>query len=196
MRRQNRPLYTFLLAFLLLLHGCSAQKSVLHEGEPYTQAQYARAVDAAESRFFTIGFRLCAVPSSPEGKSVHYDLVLKNKTDRTLRNVRIIIGLSRKMCDAIASPIWYNEHVDIAAGGIALYSWEPQIILSRAIGPAAEDMREMLIEIVWQEGSELIRLQANEASMPAQFGHLLEDLPPLTETSPGDPPEEYAADQR
>ena len=198
MRQPNRPLCALLFAFLLLLHGCSAPKTVLREGKPYTSAQYASAVAAAESRFFTVGFRLCDVPtespSSADSRPVHYDLVLQNKTGQTLRDVRIIIGLSQKMCDAFASPIWYNERADIAAGGTALYSWEPQLILSRASGPVQEELRAMLVEIHWRGGSELLRLQAGEASMHAQFAHLLEDLPPFPETSPGNPPEEYATD--
>lgn len=198
MRRPNRPLCALLLAIVLLLSGCSAPKTILHEGKPYTPSQYASAVDAAESRFFTVGFRLCDVPaehaSFVDSRSVHYDLVLQNTTGQTLRDVRITIGLSQKMCDAFASPIWYNERADIAAGGTALYSWEPQLILSRASGPVQEELRAMLVEIHWRGGSELLRLQASETSMPAQFAHLLEDLPPFPETSPGNPPEEYATD--
>ena len=198
MRRLNRPLCALLLAIALLLSGCSAPKTVLREGKPYTPAQYASALAAAESRFFNVGFRLCDVPaehaSFADSRPVHYDLVLQNTTGQPLRDVRITIGLSQKMCDAFASPIWYNEHADIAAGGTALYSWEPQLILSRASGPVQEELRDMLVEIHWRGGSELLRLQASETSMPAQFAHLLEDLPPFPETSPGNPPEEYATD--
>lgn len=197
MRRPNRPLRALLVAIALLLSGCNAPKTILHEGKPYTPAQYASALDAAESRFFTVGFRLCDVLdacTSAGSRPVHYDLVLQNTTGQILRDVRITVGLSQKMCDAFASPIWYNERADIVAGGTALYSWEPQLILSRASGPVQEELRDMLVEIHWRGGSELLRLQASESSMPAQFAHLLEDLPPFPEISPGVPPEEYATD--
>jgi len=187
-----------LLALVLLLAGC-AGRSVLREGKPYAPGQYAAAAEAAESRFFTVGFRLCQppedVPFSQESSAVHYDLVLQNKTDHTLKNVHFTAAPSQKMCDALVSPIWYNENMDIAADGISLCSWDPQIILTRASGPMAEEMREMLIEITWDGGRELLRLRADETSMPEQFLPLLEDLPPLAGTEPSFPQEKYATDQ-
>lgn len=188
-----------LLALAAALAGCGGPAAVLREGTPYTPEQYASAIEPGESEVFSVGFRLCAAPegqdSAPDSQPVHYDLLLTNRTGQTLRGVRITAGLSQKLCDALVSPIWYNEPNDIAAGGTAHYVWEPQLLLSRASGPMTEELRTMLIEITWDGGSELLRLHAGEGSMPEEYEHLLEELPPLHDTSPVFPTERYATDQ-
>lgn len=139
---------------------------------------------------------MSSVPEQPEKGEriqydvhvVQYDLVLVNKTGKALRNVHFTAHFKGALQIVLASPEWYNEPVNLGAsrkGDLpvgAAYSWNPFVIL-KDLGTLGaielEDFYDMLIDITWDGGQEVIRLDQEAASAPESAASSLEVYEPL-----------------
>ncbi len=185
--------------FMLALSGTALSEgiqTVLADGDPFYAERYGNAIPASESRAFEIGYRVCSVPEQPEkGDSiqydvhvVQYDLVLVNKTGKALRNVRFTAHFKDALQIVLTSPEWYNEMVNLGASqeeGLpvgAAYSWNPFVILEDLgmLGAIElEDFYDMLIEVAWEGGEEVIRLDQESVFLPEGAVASLEAYEPL-----------------
>ncbi len=187
------------MMLLLTLGGIALSEGVqamLANGDPFYAEQYENAIPASESRVFEIGYRVCSVPEQPEkGEEiqydvhvVQYDLVLINKTGKKLDNVRFTAHFKDALQIVLASPEWYNEPVSLGASredGLpvaAAYTWNPFVILKDlgTLGAVElSDFYDMLIEVAWEGGEEVIRLDQETVFLPEGAAASLEAYEPL-----------------
>jgi len=163
-----------LLACLLALMAFAGAA----ENDDMTDALRAEAISPDQSGTFTISYWVCRLQSEEDEwdtGGLHYELVLVNQTGRGLRNVRFTAYLSEPLRAILVSPTWYNEPVRLGAaegGELPLgagFGWSPAVVreeLAEREDISLDDFYDMLVEIVWSGGREVIRLDREAASLP------------------------------
>ena len=187
-------LILLLVAFTAGSAGLAEAKIALQNADSFYAENLESAVLPEESRYFEIGYRACAVPdgeqTEPGVHLIQYDLLLQNKTDRPLSNLRFTAHLRDSLQLALIAPEWYNEPMNLGARGqtalpsAAIYTWNPFVNLdnlSLLEDLAVSDFYDMLVEIEWNGGSERIRLNRECAGMPDSVQGSLDAREPLDE---------------
>ena len=141
--------------------------------------RFDEAVTVYDSQFFDIGYRVTKVPAelqTVEGVwTIQYELTLTNKTDKLLDNLSFAAHFPESMQMVLAVPRWYNEPVNVGvldespAAATVIYTWEPFVLLPE-VGMLPEisvrEFYEMLIEISWNGGNEIIHLDMASVNIP------------------------------
>lgn len=184
------------LACSALLSGACASETETIPGtaDDFYDQQCVNAVPACDSSTFEIGFRVCKIPeelqTEDDSRVIQYDLILTNKTDETLNDLRFAAHFRDALQIVLTNPIWYNEPMNLGSANqdsipsSVIYTWNPLVMLTeldvlRAMEPT--DFYDILLEITWQGGSELIVLDAACASIPEQAIDTLTEAMPLDE---------------
>ena len=169
-------------------------EALLSSADPFYDQQYENAVPIGDSRFFEIGYRVCKLPEerqTTEGvRSIQYDLILTNKTDAVLKDVSFTAHFKDSLQMVLAAPSWYNEPMDLGAahqeGAVStvIYTWNPFVVL-RDVGRLKDikltDFYDLLIEIQWSTGREVIRFDADSVNIPEYASKSLAEEAPLDE---------------
>lgn len=187
-------LILLLVAFAAGSAGLAEARIALQNGDSFYVENLESAVLPEESRYFEIGYRVCAVPdeeqTEPGVHLIQYDLLLRNKTDQTLSNLRFTAHFRDSLQLALIAPEWYNEPMNLGARdrtalpSAAIYTWNPFVNLdnlSLLEDIAVSDFYDMLVEIEWDGGSERIRLNRECEGMPDSVQSSLEAREPLDE---------------
>ncbi len=188
------------IALLIIIALCPAAHSegtdlILKDEDGFYDEYYSQATPAASSKYFEIGYRVCKLADESQTvqgvRSIQYDLVLNNITDKPLKNVQFTVHLKRPLQIILAVPIWYNEPMDIGAGdqgdapATAIYTWNPFVVLED-INVIDEielsDFYDMILEIKWDTGNEMILLDTSTVNIPEYAVQSLEELDPLDQS--------------
>jgi len=143
---------------------------------------FNEAVTVYDSQYFDIGYRVTKVPAEMQAVegvwTIQYELMITNKTDKTMDNLSFAVHFPETMQMVLAVPRWYNEPVDIGvlkeslAAATAIYTWNPFVLLPE-VGMLPEinvsEFYEMLIEISWNGGSEIIHLDMAAVNIPEKI---------------------------
>ena len=192
----KRILCILIVAFACsaLLSGACANETETIPGtaDDFYDQQYENAVPARDSDTFEIGFRVCKIPeelqTEKDSRVLQYDLILTNKTDETLNNLRFAAHFRDSLQIVLTSPNWYNEPTDLGGANqdsipsTVIYTWNPVVALMdldvlRAMEPA--DFYDILLEITWQGGKELILLDDSCVNIPEGANDSLTEAMPL-----------------
>lgn len=185
---KRRMLILLLAALVACSAGLAEADITLRNGDSFYNENLESAVLPEDSRCFEIGYRVCAVPdeeqTEPGVHLIQYDLLLRNKTDRTLSGLRFTAHFRDSLQLALAVPEWYNEPMNLGARdqtaipSAAIYTWNPFVHLENlALLEQIEvsDFYDMVVELEWDGGSEAIRLNEESAGMPESVQSSLEE---------------------
>lgn len=184
------------LAVLLLMSGSlgaqAAQiEGTLKNGDAFYAERVQDAILPSESVALEVGYRVSlpedAQSDVPNVRTLRYELALVNKTGQSLKELRFTAHFPESLQKVLAAPNWYNEPMALEAGrqgfsDTVVYTWEPFVMLEDlGILGSAElaDFYEMLIEVEWAGGGEVIRLNQDCAEMPEEIQAVLEERPAL-----------------
>ena len=184
----------FVLLFSLI---CLADGTAYEENDNrFYENHYDEAVSVEESRYLTIGYRVSksndgiSQPDSNSFFQIQYDLILINKSEQAMNNLYFIMHLPETVQQFFVTPNWYNEPISLAPqspadhSDVMFYSWTPLIQVNQSADSEIikmSDFYNMLIEIIWDGGSELIRLDMESVNVPLEVMNGLQDAEPLEE---------------
>lgn len=167
-------------------------EAVLKNGDRFYEEHLEEALPASESRTFEVGYRVCwpedAQTDVPETATIQYDLILTNKTGQALKDLRFTAHFPESMQMALAAPHWYNEPMELGAAqpeGVSdtvVYTWNPFVMLKdlAIVGEVPlSDFYDMLLEVEWEGGGEILRLDPDSVWIPREMEEALEDYPAL-----------------
>lgn len=182
-----------LLAFSPVGPALGAE-AVLENGDRFYEEHLEEALPASESRTFEVGYRVCwpedAQTDVPETATIQYDLILTNKTGQALKDLRFTAHFPESMQMALAAPNWYNEPMELGAAqpeGVSdtvVYTWNPFVMLKdlAIVGEVPlSDFYDMLLEVEWEGGGEILRLDPDSVWIPREMEEALEDYPALNQ---------------
>ena len=182
-----------LLAFSPVGPALGAE-AVLENGDRFYEEHLEEALPAPESRTFEVGYRVCwpedAQTDVPETATIQYDLILTNKTGQALKDLRFTAHFPESMQMALAAPHWYNEPMELGAAqpeGVSdtvVYTWNPFVMLKdlAIVGEVPlSDFYDMLLEVEWEGGGEILRLDPDSVWIPREMEEALEDYPALNQ---------------
>lgn len=182
-----------LLAFSPVGPALGAE-AVLKNGDRFYEEHLEEALPAPESRTFEVGYRVCwpedAQTDVPETATIQYDLILTNKTGQALKDLRFTAHFPESMQMALAAPNWYNEPMELGAAqpeGVSdtvVYTWNPFVMLKdlAIVGEVPlSDFYDMLLEVEWEGGGEILRLDPDSVWIPREMEEALEDYPALNQ---------------
>ena len=182
-----------LLAFSPVGPALGAE-AVLENGDRFYEEHLEEALPAPESRTFEVGYRVCwpedAQTDVPETATIQYDLILTNKTGQALKDLRFTAHFPESMQMALAAPNWYNESMELGAAqpeGVSdtvVYTWNPFVMLKdlAIVGEVPlSDFYDMLLEVEWEGGGEILRLDPDSVWIPREMEEALEDYPALNQ---------------
>lgn len=182
-----------LLAFSPVGPALGAE-AVLENGDRFYEEHLEEALPASESRTFEVGYRVCwpedAQTDVPETATIQYDLILTNKTGQALKDLRFTAHFPESMQMALAAPHWYNEPMELGAAqpeGVSdtvVYTWNPFVMLKdlAIVGEVPlSDFYDMLLEVEWEGGGEILRLDPDSVWIPQEMEEALEDYPALNQ---------------
>lgn len=127
------------------------------------------ALPYAQSEHFDIAFRVCEGEYEDQAylSPILFQLDVMNVSDKTLQDFSMTAHPNPTLQALLVSSIWYNEPLDLgtqdsetAPKGIT-YSWDALIDLRTAAmldGVQAETFYDMVIELTWKGGSEVLRI--------------------------------------
>lgn len=180
-----------LLAFSPVGPALGAE-AVLKNGDRFYEEHLEEALPASESQTFEVGYRVCwpedAQTDVPETATIQYDLILTNKTGQALKDLRFTAHFPESMQMALAAPHWYNEPMTLGAAqpeGVSdtvVYTWNPFVMLKdlAIVGEVPlSDFYDMLLEVEWEGGGEILRLDPDSVWIPREMEEALEDYPAL-----------------
>lgn len=169
-------------------------EAVLKNGDRFYEEHLEEALPAPESRTFEVGYRVCwpedAQTDVPETATIQYDLILTNKTGQALKDLRFTAHFPESMQMALAAPNWYNEPMELGAAqpeGVSdtvVYTWNPFVMLKdlAIVGEVPlSDFYDMLLEVEWEGGGEILRLDPDSVWIPREMEEALEDYPALNQ---------------
>lgn len=169
-------------------------EAVLENGDRFYEEHLEEALPAPESRTFEVGYRVCwpedAQTDVPETATIQYDLILTNKTGQALKDLRFTAHFPESMQMALAAPNWYNEPMELGAAqpeGVSdtvVYTWNPFVMLKdlAIVGEVPlSDFYDMLLEVEWEGGGEILRLDPDSVWIPREMEEALEDYPALNQ---------------
>lgn len=169
-------------------------EAVLENGDRFYEEHLEEALPAPESRTFEVGYRVCwpedAQTDVPETATIQYDLILTNKTGQALKDLRFTAHFPESMQMALAAPNWYNEPMELGAAqpeGVSdtvVYTWNPFVMLKdlAIVGEVPlSDFYDMLLEVEWEGGGEILRLDPDSVWIPREMDQALEDYPALNQ---------------
>lgn len=181
---------------LALMPGAFAAEveAILENGDRFYEEHLEEALPASESRTFEVGYRVCwpedAQTDVPETATIQYDLILTNKTGQALKDLRFTAHFPESMQMALAAPNWYNEPMELGAAqpeGVSdtvVYTWNPFVMLKdlAIVGEVPlSDFYDMLLEVEWEGGGEILRLDPDSVWIPREMEEALEDYPALNQ---------------
>lgn len=191
----KRILCTLVLMFafsFLFSNACASDvETILITADDFYDQQYENAVAACDSDTFEIGYRVCKVAdelqTEKDVRLIQYDLILTNKTDKTLNDLCFAAHFRDSLQIILANPNWYNEPMDLGSAdqdeipSTVIYTWNPFVVL-KDLGALQTmeltDFYDVLLEITWQDGSELILLDTSSVNIPERVSNsLTENLP-------------------
>lgn len=180
-----------LLAFSPVGPALGAE-AVLENGDRFYEEHLEEALPASESQTFEVGYRVCwpedGQTDVPETATIQYDLILTNKTGQALKDLRFTAHFPESMQMALAAPNWYNEPMELGAAqpeGVSdtvVYTWNPFVMLKdlAIVGEVPlSDFYDMLLEVEWEGGGEILRLDPDSVWIPREMEEALEDYPAL-----------------
>lgn len=180
-----------LLAFSPVGPALGAE-AVLENGDRFYEEHLEEALPASESQTFEVGYRVCwpedGQTDVPETATIQYDLILTNKTGQALKDLRFTAHFPESMQMALAAPHWYNEPMELGAAqpeGVSdtvVYTWNPFVMLKdlAIVGEVPlSDFYDMLLEVEWEGGGEILRLDPDSVWIPREMDQALEDYPAL-----------------
>lgn len=141
----------------------------LAEMDALYEALLNDALPYAQSEHFSIAFRVCEGEHEDQEylTPVLFQLDVTNTSDRTLQDFSMTAHLNPTLQTLLVSSTWYNEPLDLGAQdsetaprGIT-YSWDALLDLRTAAmldGVQAETFYDMVIELSWKGGSEVLRI--------------------------------------
>lgn len=169
-------------------------EAVLKNGDRFYEEHLEEALPAPESQTFEVGYRVCwpedAQTDVPETATIQYDLILTNKTGQALKDLRFTAHFPESMQMALAAPNWYNEPMELGAAqpeGVSdtvVYTWNPFVMLKdlAIVGEVPlSDFYDMLLEVEWEGGGEILRLDPDSVWIPREMEEALEDYPALNQ---------------
>ena len=195
----KRICFLLVLAMQFLSISDSARCEVeMKKMDQFFIDEYEDALWPEESETFEIGYLVSRVLDQPEqGPAIdrdvyviRYDLVLMNKSGKQLDNVSFTAHLPECLQIMLASPVWYNEPVDLGKnrkGALppgAAYTWMPFILPEEARELENLDYSmfyDMVIEITWDSGREVVKLSQATAAIPDSIEISLETDGPFDE---------------
>ncbi len=174
---------------------CEAERKNM---DRFFMDEYEDALWPEESETFEIGYLVSRVLDQPEqGPAIdrdvyviRYDLILVNKSGKQLDNVYFAAHLPEYLQIMLASPVWYNEPVDLGkdqTGALppgAAYTWMPFVLPEEAGELENLDFSmfyDMVIEITWDGGREIVKLSHATAAIPDGIGISLDTDGPFGE---------------
>lgn len=180
-----------LLAFSPVGPALGAE-AVLENGDRFYEEHLEEALPASESQTFEVGYRVCwpedGQTDVPETATIQYDLILTNKTGQALKDLRFTAHFPESMQMALAAPHWYNEPMTLGAAQLegvsdtVVYTWNPFVMLKdlAIVGEVPlSDFYDMLLEVEWEGGGEILRLDPDSVWIPREMDQALEDYPAL-----------------
>lgn len=184
----------FVLQALLSSAYASETEAMRKAADDFYDTEYEHAISSSDSSTFEIGYRVCKVsdviPTPEDTRLIQYDLVLMNKTDKLLKDLRFTAHFRDSLQIILASPNWYNEPMNLGARNqdevpsSVIYTWNPLVVLPD-LGLIEEieltDFYDMLLEVKWKGGSELIKLNTGSVGTPEQAVRSLGEGTPLDE---------------
>lgn len=189
-----KRLFLCVMALLVLQSTAFATvfEATLSNGDQFYYEQYENAILPTESSVFEIGFRVCKLPQEQQAHAdmqlIQYDLILSNKTDETLKNVSFKVHLQDPLQMILIFPQWYNEPMDIGARDnqvlphTAIYTWNPLVVLKDVgfVGSIElSDFYDFLIEVSWDDGYQVIRVDQEAVYIPEAVRGSLEQYEAL-----------------
>lgn len=167
---------------------------VLKNADDFYYLHYKEAVSIEESNYFEIGFRVCKIPEEMQGiagvRLIRYDVVLTNMSGHVMKDLRFKAHLKEPLQVVLAAANWYNEPMTLYALGheagasTVIYTWTPFVVLRDLENYETielGDFYDMLLEITWKGGREIVRLDSFAAKIPEIVNNALEELEPLDE---------------
>ena len=179
-------------ALLLILSAsgiCLAEESgsgaMLKDPDLFYEEHVDEAVPYADSRFFDVSYGVYDDAQTETGRDelrgLLFVLVVENGGEQTCSDFKMTAHLNPRLQAALAVSDWYNEPFDLYGKegdkvpfGID-YTWQALLDLRSVAqlgGLETRDYYDMLIELTWKGGGELLRVSGDDiqAALDGQAG--------------------------